>query len=521
MAELIRKEEEELGCENESLNIDEVDSIVIIDGAERNEDNEPEPMEKHKYTTTDTFEYVQLETFDRFYDDYMEFKRYIDNLVKNIYSKTMKYDNKELDRNECKEGEINSLKEKIRKLDEENKQLKEEKQCLYKIIESKYVNNENSIDNQSIRSIDELWKVATVKGKKRYVIENKYEPIEIRNRFQQISIPEQDNEEDDNDHNIEGITDDNNKIHFNVNTTKNRNDKRRPSPVINLFPEKDVGIKRTRNVGAGKQNVPEVVPGNRTFSSITKNGKKICVIGDSHLNRIRTYQFNKSITKGKAYLSVFRGATIRRLKYHVIPTLVEDKPDVIIIHVGCNDIYDIKNIKDLNTSKVVDEIIDIGKLCTNYGVKEIIFSSILPKRDITLTEKIREVNNIMRTKCQLNNFGFICNDNVSEEYLSRDGLHFTGKGTHILASNFVDYLNYFILDRNHNVINERIWLGVESSEQYGNHDSNKFITESIGVFLQATEKEAEAKMSDSFIFNLNSDDNFHKPNTDIFLIYQS
>ena len=41
-----------------------------------------------------------------------------------------------------------------------------------------------------------------------------------------------------------------------------------------------------------------IVPGRRTYLEVTKFGKKICVIGDSHLNRIKRSIFQKSVKGG-------------------------------------------------------------------------------------------------------------------------------------------------------------------------------------------------------------------------------
>ena len=68
--------------------------------------------------------------------------------------------------------------------------------------------------------------------------------------------------------------------------------KGRPSPVINLYPEKDTLMHHTNNIATGKLNVPQTIPGNSSFSSVTKCGKKICVISDSHLDRIKKNLFN-------------------------------------------------------------------------------------------------------------------------------------------------------------------------------------------------------------------------------------
>ena len=59
---------------------------------------------------------------------------------------------------------------------------------------------------------------------------------------------------------------------------------------------------------------------------------------------------------------------------------------------------------------------------------------------------------------------------MSQNYLWKDGTHFEDKGTDISAVNFVDFLNYFVLNRNH-VTNNRIWLfGIHVQKNYKVHE---------------------------------------------------
>lgn len=50
-----------------------------------------------------------------------------------------------------------------------------------------------------------------------------------------------------------------------------------------------------------------------------------------------------------------------------------------------------------------------------------------------------------------NNFQFVSNDNVTNEYLWIDGIHLSNEGTSAFADIFVDYWNSFILS-------ESLWL---------------------------------------------------------------
>ena len=60
-----------------------------------------------------------------------------------------------------------------------------------------------------------------------------------------------------------------------------------------------------------EQRKARIVPGRRTYSEATKFGKKICVIGDSHLNRIKRNIFQKSVNGEKTYFNVFRVLHLR------------------------------------------------------------------------------------------------------------------------------------------------------------------------------------------------------------------
>ena len=73
--------------------------------------------------------------------------------------------------------------------------------------------------------------------------------------------------------------------------------------------------------------------------------------------------------------------------------------------------------------------------------------SILSKKNIALICLIQEVNNSLREQCILNEFGFISNDNISRTHLWKDAIHLDDLGTNILAGNFVDFLNRFILSK--------------------------------------------------------------------------
>ena len=92
-------------------------------------------------------------------------------------------------------------------------------------------------------------------------------------------------------------------------------------------------------------------------------------------NRIKRNIFQKSINGEKTYFTIFRGASSKRLNHYILPTLHEDCTEVVLLHVGSNDINN--QTKDrINNEKLTGDIINIGKSCIDVGVKEVVISSI-------------------------------------------------------------------------------------------------------------------------------------------------
>ena len=90
----------------------------------------------------------------------------------------------------------------------------------------------------------------------------------------------------------------------------------------------------------------------------------------------------------------------------------------------------------------------IGQRCIEYGVKDVIISSIFVKHSSKLSAFIRKINDELRVLCELCNFKFESNDNIIRKHLCGDGVHLTTSGTNILAGNIVDFIKEFILNVN-------------------------------------------------------------------------
>ena len=136
----------------------------------------------------------------------------------------------------------------------------------------------------------------------------------------------------------------------------------------------------------------------------------------------------------------FIGTNTKHLDYRIVPTLADEIPKIVVIHIDSKDITESK-IKQINLDDLAQKIIDIGLKCRSYGVRNIAISSILVRSSIRLNQIILKVNNILKVLCATNGLNFICNDEIGREMVWKDGLHLTNDGTAMLADNFTKYLN--------------------------------------------------------------------------------
>ena len=110
-------------------------------------------------------------------------------------------------------------------------------------------------------------------------------------------------------------------------------------------------------------------------------------------------------------LKCFSGARTKQIDYNIVPTLLDETPETIVIRIGSNDIAESK-IKQINLDDLAQKIIDIGLKCRSYGVRNIAISSILVRSSIRLNQIILKVNNILKVLCATNGFNFICNGEI-------------------------------------------------------------------------------------------------------------
>ena len=82
-----------------------------------------------------------------------------------------------------------------------------------------------------------------------------------------------------------------------------------------------------------------MAPGIASYARAMKyKNEKVCIIGDSHLKRKNKRQFRKELGKRFSYFKCFSGANIKQLNCYIDPTLVDETPQTVVIHIGSNGI---------------------------------------------------------------------------------------------------------------------------------------------------------------------------------------
>ena len=149
---------------------------------------------------------------------------------------------------------------------------------------------------------------------------------------------------------------------------------------------------------------------------------KAFIVGDSHIKRLSKNVIKHHLNRKDILVKNFDGAKTKHVMHHTLPYLHENLPETVVIHTGTNDINE-KLIHVTRPDELARSIIDIGKTCKGFGVKNVGISSILPRNDKNIQRIIKETNKLLRDMSDFYNFIFIDNSNINVNLLSPDNIH--------------------------------------------------------------------------------------------------
>ena len=190
------------------------------------------------------------------------------------------------------------------------------------------------------------------------------------------------------------------------------------------------------------------VPGKGNFDKLEirngkfeiKDEKKVTIYSDSMGTGLGgNYLTSKANNNCRVKVRAFNGATSEHLrKYHMLATLNDDPPDTAYIHIGTNDLRTPRGAAPTTVEDIAEGIIKCANTCRSYGVKNILVSSICDRRGKYLSNRLREVNELVQEKCKYNGYTFVSNDEILfDKHLKDDGLHFNNDGKNIFSRIFL------------------------------------------------------------------------------------
>ena len=205
-----------------------------------------------------------------------------------------------------------------------------------------------------------------------------------------------------------------------------RKQNHRPNPIINHYSENGNPFCQQR-----------AVPGNSKYSDTVRICKKTFIVGSSMVKGIRMKEVNSQLQNLFAKLRLFPGATLKHLGYYIVPSLIDETPDRIISHEGCNDVND----KNSAPEKIANEIADMAILSCEYSVNYIFISAMICRRGKFLNKKVKRINFSLKQICKENGYFFIDNSNIEMRDVRKDGIQLIESGKTKLAENFIYFSN--------------------------------------------------------------------------------
>ena len=173
----------------------------------------------------------------------------------------------------------------------------------------------------------------------------------------------------------------------------------------------------------------------------TANKRSAVIIGDSMIKNINGWELKEKIgNNGIVHVKKFSGATIRDMHSYTIPT-TEKKPNLIVLHVGTNDLPSRRGEEEKSEVQIAQEIIELANEIKENNI-EVIISGLVARGD-NYEEKRRKVNFVLADFCSEIDYAFIEHDNIDpRKHLNRSRLHLNKVGDSLLEGNLLRALRF-------------------------------------------------------------------------------
>ena len=152
------------------------------------------------------------------------------------------------------------------------------------------------------------------------------------------------------------------------------------------------------------------------------------IVGDSIVSNIEGWRLNKRMKPSAAVKSIL-GATTKGMKHHVKGCLDDNSPNSIILLVETNNLKNKESVKD-----IANDIMDVAISIRNEKTNVFVYG--LTVRNDRLNDEGKNVNSLLKRKCDKEKICFVDNTNVNVGMLNNSGLHLNERETTCLLNDF-------------------------------------------------------------------------------------
>ena len=173
-------------------------------------------------------------------------------------------------------------------------------------------------------------------------------------------------------------------------------------PLKIIVNESDTRSRKTNQhyTGDKSSNLSETV-----MSQKRGTNRKKALIVDAIVKNIDGWRLNKKMKSSVAVKSI-AGATIKNMRRHIKGCLEDNSPDSVVLHVGTNNIKNKESIEDI-ANNIMDDAIFIRIEKTN------VFVSDATVRNDRLNDKGKNVNSLLKCRCDEEKICFVDNTNIN------------------------------------------------------------------------------------------------------------
>ena len=151
-----------------------------------------------------------------------------------------------------------------------------------------------------------------------------------------------------------------------------------------------------------------------------KYQKNFFIIGDSMIKNITGTRISRvNIIKMRPH----PGTTTIDICDFIKPELCQ-KPDVVILHCGTNDIPN-----NINTVKKIKKLVKEIEEKYHENIPQVVISSIIKRYDQDYNEEIQSINDKVQRFCLSKGLSFTDNKNINKLWLNKANLHLNRRGS--------------------------------------------------------------------------------------------